>query len=51
MPDRSLTIRPMTGALGADIEGIDLAQPLSNSVTAAIRQAFTDHLVLFFHDQ
>jgi taurine dioxygenase len=51
MPDRSITIRPLSGALGAEIEDIDLAKPLSNSATAEIRQAFTDHIVLFFHGQ
>ena len=50
MSYQSITVRPVAGSLGAEISGIDLA-PLSNSATAAIRQAFTDHLVLFFHDQ
>jgi len=51
MSDRTITIRPVAGALGAEITNVDLAGPLANSTAAAIRQAFTDHLVLFFHDQ
>ena len=51
MSDRSISIEPVAGALGAEIAGVDLAQPLSNSDAAAIRRAFTDHLVLFFRGQ
>ncbi len=51
MSDRSIAIQPVAGALGAEIAGVDLAEPLGNSAAAAIRRAFTDHLVLFFRDQ
>src|ERR1700690_1842062 len=51
MSDRTIAIRPVAGSLGAEVGGIDLAGPLSNSPAAAIRRAFTDHLVLFFRDQ
>jgi len=51
MSNRSISIEPVAGALGAEIAGVDLAKPLSNSDAAAIRRAFTDHLVLFFRDQ
>ena len=46
-----ITIQPIAGALGAEITGVDLAQPLSNETMAAIHQAFLDHLVIFFRDQ
>jgi len=46
-----LTIRPLTGALGAEISGVDLSQPLSVAARQEIRQALDDHLVIYFHDQ
>src|SRR5258706_15245688 len=51
MSDRTITIKPVAGALGAEVTNVDLAGPFANSTAAAIRQAFTDHLVLFFRDQ
>jgi taurine dioxygenase len=47
----SLDIRPLAGALGAEVLGIDLRRPLDDATTAALRRAFLDHLVLFFRDQ
>ncbi len=44
-------IRPASGALGAEISGVDLSRPLDDDVFAEIQQAFHDHLVLFFRDQ
>jgi len=41
----------MAGALGADVHGVDLAQPLDAATFAEIERAFHDRLVLFFHDQ
>ena len=46
-----MRIEPLSGALGAEIRGIDLAVPLDASRFGAIRQAFVDHLVLFFPEQ
>jgi taurine dioxygenase len=43
--------RPTGAALGADIEGVDLAQPLSAEIVGAIKQAWSDHLVLRFRGQ
>jgi taurine dioxygenase len=48
---KQIDIRPMAGALGADIGGVDLAQPLTDSAFAAIERALHDHLVIFLHDQ
>ncbi len=48
---RILKIRPLTGALGAGISGVDLSQPLSAEARREIRQALYDHLVIYFHDQ
>ena len=42
---------PISGALGAEIRGVSLADPLSDECVAEIRQAFLEHLVIFFRDQ
>ena len=47
----NLDIRPIAGALGAEIGGVDLSQDLSSKTIADIRQALLDHLVIFFRDQ
>jgi taurine dioxygenase len=46
-----LDVQPIAGALGAEISGVDLAEPLDAQTVAAIRRAWLDHLVLFFRDQ
>jgi alpha-ketoglutarate-dependent taurine dioxygenase len=46
-----LTVRPIAGALGAEIAGVDLSRELSADMVGAIRQALLDHLVIFFRDQ
>jgi taurine dioxygenase len=51
-PDwRHIEVRPIAGALGAEIHGVDLAQPLADAVVAEIRRAFLEHLVIFFRNQ
>jgi taurine dioxygenase len=44
-------VRPISGALGAEIHGVDLAKDLPDDLIAKIRAAFLEHLVIFFHDQ
>ncbi len=46
-----LTIKPLAGALGAEILGIDLSRPLADADWAAIEAAFHRHFVIFFRDQ
>jgi taurine dioxygenase len=46
-----IEVRPIAGALGADVRGVDIARPLEAQIVAEIHQAFLDHLVLFFRDQ
>jgi taurine dioxygenase len=46
-----VVVRPVTPALGAEISGVDLREPLSAAERAAIEQALLDHLVLFFRGQ
>jgi alpha-ketoglutarate-dependent taurine dioxygenase len=47
----SLEIRPLAGAIGAEIAGVDLAGALGADTVAAIRRAWLDHLVIFFRGQ
>jgi taurine dioxygenase len=47
----ALEVVPLGDALGAEIHGVDLASELSDATIAAIRQAWLDHLVVFFRDQ
>jgi len=48
---QSLNIRRVAGALGAEISGVDLSKPLGDDTVAAIREALTQHQVIFFRDQ
>jgi len=50
-PRQKLEIRPIAGALGAEIHGVDLAGELAADLVAAIRRALLDHLVIFFRGQ
>src|SRR4051794_23353528 len=46
-----MEVRPIAGALGAEIHGVDLAKELSQDLIAQIQRTFLEHLVIFFHDQ
>jgi taurine dioxygenase len=46
-----IEVKPTGAALGADIEGVDLARELSLDAVDAINQAWADHLVLRFRGQ
>jgi taurine dioxygenase len=46
-----LEIVPTGAALGAEIRGVDLAQPLGDNVFAEIEHAYNAHGVVFFRDQ
>jgi taurine dioxygenase len=48
---RHIAVHPIAGALGAEIEGVDVAQPLGTEVTAELRHALLDHLVIFLRNQ
>ncbi len=48
---RYIKVRPIAGALGAEIKGVDIARPLKHEVVSEIRRAFLDHLVIFFRNQ
>ncbi len=46
-----LSIQLTGGALGAEVYGIDLRQPLDEAAVSQLRSAFHDHCVLLFRDQ
>ncbi len=46
-----IEIRPVTRAIGAEVGGVDLREPLADHEVATLRRALLDHLVLFFRDQ
>ena len=47
----SIRVTPVTAALGAEIEGVDLREPLATGVVGEIEAALLEHLVLFFRGQ
>ena len=46
-----ITVEPISGALGAEIRGVNLSQRLTSEVAAEIRGALLNHLVIFFPNQ
>jgi taurine dioxygenase len=51
MRNEPIEVRPMSGALGAEILNIDLARGVGEETIGAIRRAWLEHLVVFFRDQ
>jgi taurine dioxygenase len=47
----TIEVIPTGAALGAEIRGVDLSQPLGDNVFALIERAFDEHGVIFFRDQ
>jgi taurine dioxygenase len=47
---KRITVKPVSGALGAEVEGVDLGS-LDAETFGEIQRAFADHLCLFFRDQ
>lgn len=46
-----ISVKPLTGVLGAEIHGVDLREPIDEATWAEILRAFGDHLVVYFPDQ
>lgn len=46
-----IEVRRVSGALGAEIGGVDLSQPVADATIAAIRAALVEHQVIFFRGQ
>jgi alpha-ketoglutarate-dependent sulfate ester dioxygenase len=47
----SIEVRPVAGHIGAEIHGVDLAQPLDDKTISEIRTALLRWKVVFFRDQ
>jgi alpha-ketoglutarate-dependent taurine dioxygenase len=48
---RRITVSPISGALGAEIGGVDISRPIDDATFAEIRRAWNENLVIFFRDQ
>lgn len=48
---KRISVRPIAGALGAEVGGVDLSAELDDRNLDEIHRALLDHHVLFFHDQ
>jgi taurine dioxygenase len=46
-----IEVRPIAGAIGAEIHNVDVSQDLDDNTIADIRKALLDHCVIFFRDQ
>ncbi|MBL4721933.1 MAG: TauD/TfdA family dioxygenase [Alphaproteobacteria bacterium] len=51
MSNGALEVKPISGALGAEVSGLDLSQDLDPGLVDQLKDAFHEHLVLFFRDQ
>lgn len=47
----SLDVMPLTGGMGAEIRGVDLAHGMDDKTFRAINRVLLDHGVIFFRDQ
>ena len=46
-----MDVRPIAGTIGAEIHGVDLSATLDETTFRAVREAFEEHLVIFFQGQ
>ena len=46
-----MLVTRLSGAMGAEIRGVDLSEPLAEASADLIRQAFHEHIAIFFPDQ
>lgn len=51
MDAQQMMVMPVSGAVGAEVRGIDISRPLPAVTVAALRAALAEHGVLFFRDQ
>lgn len=51
MDAQQMRVMPLSGAVGAEIGGIDISRPLPTPTIAALREALGTHGVIFFRDQ
>ncbi len=50
MNDETIVVKPVAGAIGAEIHGVDLSGDISDRTIGEIAQAQREHLVVFFRD-
>ena len=46
-----IEVTPLAGSLGAEISGVDMAQPLGNQLYQEVHGALIENQVIFFRDQ
>lgn len=46
-----IAVAPISGALGAEIAGVDISRPIDDATFAEIRRAWVENLVIFFRGQ
>jgi len=51
VPYETIVVDKLTPIIGAEIDGVDLSQALSNRVMDEIHRAFAENSVIFFRDQ
>ncbi len=51
MQYETITVKPLTTTIGAEIDGVDLSKPLGNQTFHEIHDALLKHCVIFFRDQ
>lgn len=51
MDYQHITVKPLAGAIGAEIFGADLSQPVPPATLDEIRRAFLENLIIVFRDQ
>ena len=51
MTHQQIEVRPITASMGAEIFGVDLSQPLSDTEFEPIHQALLEHIFIAFRDQ
>ena len=51
MSYQAIEVKPVSGALGAEIFGVDVSGDLGNRVVDELHRAFLDHHILCFRDQ
>jgi taurine dioxygenase len=51
LPYRHIEVKPLAGAIGAEVHGVDASRPLEAEVVAEVRRALLAHLVIFLPGQ
>ena len=51
MSHQNIEVTPLTGAMGAELRGVDLSQNMDDDTFGSIHKALLDHGVVFFRDQ